>query len=110
MAVIFEVNELKKQARELRGVLLKHMNKYPEAKGCLELLDPIIQRVLDGNITSPISRDDIPCGYSFHEGTLREVDEMESAYASFSIHITGGDTDEGQKVFAEIMKEVEDER
>jgi len=110
MAVIFEIDRLKKEAQELKDILLKYKNRYPEAKSALKLLDPIIQKVLDGKITDPVPEDDIPCAYSFHEGTLREIDEMESAYATFAMHITGSDTDEGRKIFDEIMKEVEEEK
>jgi len=51
MAVIFEVDRLKKEAQALRDILLKYKDQEPDADLCLQALDPIIQQVLDGKIT-----------------------------------------------------------
>ena len=110
MGVIFEVERLKQEAQALRDILLQYKDQEPEAESCLRLLNPLIQQVLDGKITAPIPSDDIPCSYSFSEGTLRPVRGMHSTYANFAVHIRGHDTDEGRAVFAEIEKEIEDEK
>lgn len=110
MGVIFEVERLKQEAQALRDILLQYKDQEPEAKSCLRLLNPLIQQVLDGKITVPVPNNDVPCSYSFTEGTLRPIPGMLSAYAEFAEHINGQDTDEGRAVFAEIEKEIEDEK
>jgi hypothetical protein len=110
MGVIFEVDRLKKQAQVLRDILLKYEDQEKEAKNCLQLLDPIIQKVLDGKITEPLLNDGIPCGYSFAEGELRPIPGMHDAFANFAVHIRGHDTDEGREWFAEMEKEIENEK
>jgi hypothetical protein len=110
MSVIFEVDRLKKQAQALRNILLKYEDQEKEAKNCLQILDPIIQRVLDGKITAPLSSEDIPCGYYFAEGSLRPIPGMHDAFASFAVHIRGHDTDEGREWFDAMEKEIEDEK
>jgi len=108
MAVIFEVDRLKKEAQALRDILLKYKDKEPDANLCFNALDPVIQRVLYGKITKPISVDDIDCDYYFIEGSLRPIHGMLSAYVDFIDHITGQDTDERRKRLAAI--EIEDEQ
>ncbi len=110
MGVIFEVERLKKEAQVLRDILLKYKDQEPDANLCLQALDPIIQQVLDGKISAPLLNDDIPCGYYFGEGSLRSIPGMHDAFASFAVHIRGHDTDEGRKWFAEMEKEIEDEK
>jgi hypothetical protein len=110
MGIIFEIERLKQEAQALRDILQQYKDQEPEAKSCLRLLDPLIQQVLDGEITGPIPDDNIPCSYSFTEGTLRPILGMLSAYAEFSEHINGQDTDESRAWFAKVDKEIEEER
>jgi len=110
MGVIFKLDRLKKEAQALRDILLKYKDQEPDADLCLQALDPIIQKVLDGKITAPIPRKDIPCGYYFTEGSLRPIPGMHSAFAKFRVHVTGMDTDESRKFFAELDKKIEDEK
>jgi len=106
MGVIFEVDRLKKEAQALKDILLKYQNQESDANLCLQALDPIFQQVLDGKITAPIPRKDVPCGYYFTEGNLRPIPGMLDAYANFDIHITGMDTDESRKWFADMRKKI----
>ena len=110
MAVIFEVDRLKKEAQALRDILLKYKDKEPDANLCFNVLDPVIQKVLDGKISSPIQKGDVDCGYYFTEGSLRPILGMPKAYFAFFHHITGQDTDERRKRRAAIEKEIEDEQ
>jgi len=106
MGVIFEVDRLKKEAQALRDILLKYKDQEPDADLCLQALDPIIQQVLDGKITAPIPKKDVSCGYYFTEGSLRPIPGMLDTYANFDIHITGMDTDESRKWFADMRKKI----
>lgn len=110
MAVIFEVDRLKKEAQTLREILLQYKDKEPDANLCFNILDSTIQKVLDGRITKPIPVDDIDCDYYFTEGSLRPIYGMLSAYVDFIDHITGQDTDERRKRLIAIEKEIEDEK
>ncbi len=110
MGIIFEVDRLKKEAQALRDILLKYKDQEPDADLCLQALDPIIQKVLDGKIMAPVSSGDIPCGYYFTEGSLRPIPGMLHTLAVFEKHITGSDTDESRKWFAEMRKKIEDEK
>ena len=104
MAVIFEIDRLKREAQAFRNILMKYKDQEPDANLCLQALDPIIQQVLDGKITTPKPRKDVPCGYYFTEGSLRPISGMLDAYANFDVHITGMDTDESRKWFADMRK------
>ncbi|MCF6251901.1 MAG: hypothetical protein L3J75_11625 [Methylococcaceae bacterium] len=94
--------DFKNEAQALRDILQKY--KEPDADLCLQAPDPIIQQVLNGKITQPISIGDIPCGYYFTQGTLRPVPGMISAFSAFANHIEGMHTDESKKFFANLDK------
>ncbi len=85
---------------------MKYKDQEPEAQNCLLALDPIIQQVLDGNITEPLLDEDTPCSYSFSEGSLRGTPRMHDVFASFAVHLRGHDTDEAREWFDEIEKEI----
>ncbi|HIE39873.1 MAG TPA: hypothetical protein EYP76_00380 [Thiomicrorhabdus sp.] len=110
MGVIFDVPRLQKQAQTLRDILLKYKDQEPDANLCFNVLDPTIQKVLNGKITRPILEDDVDCDYYFTEGNLRQISGILNAYAVFFHHITGQDTDERKKRRAAIEKEIEDEK
>jgi len=104
MGVIFEVDRLKKEAQTLRDILLKYKDQEPDADLCLQALDPIIQQVIDGKITHPVSIGSIPCGFYFTEGGLRPIPGMMSAFSAFANHIEGMNTDESRKFFDNLDK------
>lgn len=110
MGVIFEIDRLKKEALVLRKLLLKFKDEEPDANLCLQALEPIIKKVLDGEITKPILIGDIPCGYYFTEGSLRPISGMLESYANFANHIEGMNSDEARKFFDDMEKEIEEEK
>ncbi len=82
------LEKLKTEAIYLMQLLEKFSLDEPDAKLCLETLRPYINKAIEGDIKKPVKN--IPCGYYFHEGTLRKYYELEEAYSNFTFRITGG--------------------
>ena len=84
-------------ARYKASVLLTLLQKYaPEnsnAASLLKVLSPLLQQAIASELNSNLEWKDIPGGRTFEETDARTLPGLESAYAKFTIAITGGESD-----------------
>ncbi|WP_143873846.1 hypothetical protein [Catenovulum sediminis] len=98
--------ELEKRASRL-CVLLTELAKSDDsnkiyAADALHTLLPLFEKIDKGQIISPLKWEEIPCRGIFHsDAPLGQVKNVYSAYADFSVEITGG-------IPVELKKIVED--
>ncbi len=83
---------LRETAIVLRQMLKKDSASDKEAALFASVIDPTIQKALNGEITSPIRRGSIPSARFFEESSLRQYKDLEDAVAKFNIQLTGGYT------------------
>ncbi len=83
--------QIVRAASELQRLLQHYASCDAEVGGLLHALTALLQSAQAGTITAPIEWRDIPGAYLFSEGNLRHYRELESAYATFKIEITGGE-------------------
>jgi hypothetical protein len=65
---------------------------------------PVIADVRAGRVTPPIEWREIPCFLYFTEGTLQRFPDVESAFATFQIVLTGGMPDSIREFLEDITK------
>jgi hypothetical protein len=81
---------LQDRCQKLRNLLRSHSATEPDAALCLRELTPLFDHVMSGGISAPVSGP-APCGYYFHEGSLRKSPSLEHAYSEFSMALQGVD-------------------
>jgi hypothetical protein len=79
-------------AEKLEKILQQYAPVDSNVSGLLRALAGVIALARAGKILAPLDARDIPGGYMFVEGELREYSELELAYAEFRIEATGGET------------------
>lgn len=86
-----DLEALRKEARRLWDLLEHYSSLEKDAGLCLSELKPILTEVISANVTTPYER--IPCGWYFHEGSLRKFSDLEEAYSAFAFRAKGRDAD-----------------
>jgi septation ring formation regulator EzrA len=86
---LFELNE---SAEKLESLLEHYAKRDISVKDCLKILKPYIKKAKEMKISRPL--EDIPCGYTFTEGELRQYPELEEAYADFVVLAEDEDIDD----------------
>ncbi|WP_061301569.1 hypothetical protein [Janthinobacterium agaricidamnosum] len=81
---------LKTCASELDQLLARYGQTDAEAASLHRSLGSLIGQALAGTLAAPLEWGEIPGGYYFTEGTLRQFSDLERAYAAFKIELTGG--------------------
>ena len=81
---------LQNKCEKLRESLQSYSSREPDAALCLRELTPLFDQVMSGQIFVP-RKGAAPCGYYFHEGSLRKYPILEDAYANFSMALQGSD-------------------
>ena len=81
---------LQDSCKRLRALLQTYSNLEPDAALCLRELTPIFDQVMASQIHEP-RHGAAPCGYYFHEGSLRKYPELEEAFSDFSMAWQGWD-------------------
>jgi hypothetical protein len=84
--------EIKKTATILEERLVAYSHKDPEAAALYSDLKPLLELAKSGKITHPLETGSVPGRFRFTEKNLQQYDDLEEAYAKFSIEITGGET------------------
>jgi hypothetical protein len=79
--------ELRNAAKHFERVAKKLSATVPLAESMLRGFHPIIARIKNGDITSPMEIRDIPYGYMYAEGEMRRYPELEHAYAALSLRL-----------------------
>lgn len=75
-----------------------------EVNRFLDCISSTIEDVRAGRITPPIEWREIPCFLYFTEGTLQRFPDVESAFATFQIVLTGGMPDSIREFLEDITK------
>jgi hypothetical protein len=83
---------LKKSAENLEKVISKYASTDAEVDGLYKSLSTLIADARAGEIILPVQWEDVPGAYGFLEGGLRQYRDLEAAYASFKIEVTGGES------------------
>lgn len=79
-------------AATLENILLQYVGRDAEASALHAALAPLIEDARKGKIATPVEWRDVPGGYAFSEGRLRQYADLEQAYAAFKIEVTGGES------------------
>lgn len=83
---------LARTAGDLDRLLQHYAKSDAEVGGLLRALEELLHDAQNGNVAVPVEWRDIPGDRAFSEGGLRKYSDLESAYASFKIEATGGET------------------
>lgn len=92
---------LQERCQRLQDLLRVHSPTEPDAALCLRALTPLFDQVMSGGISAPVSGR-APCGYYFHEGSLRRYPSLEDAYGAFSMALQGVDAESLLKSFPKV--------
>lgn len=84
--------DLQVSALRLEKSLIAFAKKDVEASSLYADLKPLLKLVKDGVITTPWEWGQIPGRYRFSETGLQAYEELEQAFATFCIELTGGET------------------
>ncbi|WP_058188935.1 hypothetical protein [Terracidiphilus gabretensis] len=98
---------LHQSAARLKELLLHYASENEDAQELLKVLFVYIQRALDGKILEPVAWNQILGGRMFEEGSLRDLPDLEAAYWSFKIEITGGESEELRELRLRMLAEEE---
>jgi len=79
-------------AGELDRLLQHYASSNVEVGEMLRTLAALLDDARSGRIATPVEWHDIPGDRAFTDGGLRKYPDLESAYASFKIELTGGET------------------
>lgn len=86
--------------------LQEMLNRYARTDAAARELQKVVQRYIDaalsGKLTVAVQWEDIPGTYLFLEGPLGKYRELEAAYSSFKVEITGK-----RKFVTEVMKGID---
>ncbi len=80
---------IQSSALKLKDLLDRYAKSDASARTLRGTLRRYIDAALDGKITTPAEWGDIPGGHLFLEGTLGKYPDLEEAFATFRIEITG---------------------
>ncbi len=94
---IFNILALQENCVKLQHLLEEYSTIESDAALCLRELAPLFNQILTDQITAP-RKGAAPCGYYFHEGSLRKHASLEDEYANFSMSLQGWDTSSLQKL------------
>lgn len=83
---------LKQKAEILNQLLQKYSLVNPDAESVLKSLQGLLAEAINCEISSPIEWRSIPGAYQFNEGSLRQYNDLEDAFAEFRIEVTGGES------------------
>jgi hypothetical protein len=93
---------LKSAALTLQEALVRYETNDATAREFRKVMQPYIDAALGGNLRTPVQWQDIPGSYLFLEGPLGNYRDLEAAYATFKVEITGK-----RKWVSEVMKRVD---
>lgn len=99
-----ESKELLDACTLLEEVCKKHAEDE-EVKDFFNCISPIIEDARAGRIIPPIEWSEIPCFLYFTEGTLQRFPDVENAFATFRIALTGGIPDSIREFLEEKSEE-----
>lgn len=86
------IEDLQVSAVKLEEALIAFSQKDVEASALYADLKPLLKLVKDGVITTPWEWGQIPGRYRFSERGLQTYEQLEQAFATFCIELTGGET------------------
>lgn len=84
--------DLQLSALRLEKLLIAFAKKDVEASALYADLKPLLRLVQDGVITTPWEWGQIPERYRFSERGLQPYEQLEQAFATFCVELTGGET------------------
>jgi len=84
--------DLQISAGKLEEALIAFSQKDVEASALYADLKPLLKLVKDGVITTPWEWGQIPGRYRLSERGLQTYEQLEQAFATFCIELTGGET------------------
>lgn len=87
---LIHTKKLKQASQKLWDLLLKYRDQEAEADLCFKALEPLLKEAAQEKMVQPLF--DIPCGYYFHEGSLRKYPDLEEAYSNFAVLARGQDS------------------
>ena len=79
-------------AGELDQLLRRYASSDAAARALLSAIETLLDDARAGHVVAPMEWGDVPGDHAFFEGGLGRFPDLESAYASFKIEITGGET------------------
>ncbi|WP_346830264.1 hypothetical protein ABDX87_24860 [Pseudomonas abietaniphila] len=94
---------LKAKAIALEAQLQLHAPLDPEAIRLWSALKPLLTLAKAEQISQPLETREVPGRYLFTEKNLQQYGELEEAYATFAIELTGGETP-ALRAFRESMR------
>lgn len=89
---IVNTTDLQISALRLEELLIAFADKDVEASALYADLKQLLKLVKDGVITTPWQWGQIPGRYRFSERGLQAYEQLEQAFATFCIELTGGET------------------
>lgn len=88
-------------AQQLEHILNTYAQGDAEVRSLKNALTRLIERAKGREISSPLSWADIPGGYLFTEGNLGKYKDLEEAFATFRIEVTGR-----RDLVTQLMKDI----
>ncbi|GGY10952.1 hypothetical protein [Paludibacterium paludis] len=85
----YDPARVKAAASALRAVMARHAGADAQARALSEALAPFLAQAISGT-AGPIEWSAIPGATLFSEGGLGRYPDLEAAYASFRIEVSGG--------------------
>jgi hypothetical protein len=83
-------------SESLEKELIKFSKVDKQAEKVLNIMQPYFNKVKEPCFTHLIR---VPCGYDFHEGSLRNLGNLENLYAKFSLLAKGHSLENLRKDF-----------
>lgn len=81
---------LKKAAENLEYKLRDNDLVTVQLKFLYDSLKPLLNSAKNMKIVHPIDESNIPGSYQYNEGVMRDLPDVEEAYAEFRIQLSGG--------------------
>ena len=79
---------LKTTAVQLKQLLQLQAPVLPRASRMLQVLTPILDAAIAGQITKPYDIGDVPYTYPFSNGDMHDIPDIEEAFARFANALT----------------------
>src|SRR5438105_2363401 len=96
-------SKLRAEAIALRKLLRRYARRERDAALCLRELNPLLFKATWWLVREPVKS--VPCGWYFHEGSLRQYPELEEAYSKFAVRAQGTDMKKLSEFIAQIRQE-----
>ena len=81
------MSDISESATKLKDLLLDYAQSNRRAALAYDDLAVILESAIDGSLEIPINR--VPRSYDFHEGDLRQYQDLEDAYSRFAVLAKG---------------------